>query len=228
MCPSPAIKHCTATDFRVVAAGILTCVIGVAGYRARPARGRSARPDRCASAGCCHCPALTLDVDPAGRVLHCAHRRGSDPGRDLRDRLCAAASTSVPSRSQCCRLFVAAMLLVPAAGSVTTFLLAWELMALASLILVLAEHTRPEVRSAGLFYAVMTQLGFVADPDRADGVGRGRRQRPVRRHWPRVPDGARTAVFVLTLPGSARRRVWCHCTPGCRAPTPRRRARCRR
>ena len=55
------------------------------------------------------------------------------------------------------------MLLVPAAGSVTTFLLAWELMALASLVLVLAEHTRPEVRSAGrLFYAVMTQLGFVA------------------------------------------------------------------
>ena len=56
-------------------------------------------------------------------------------------------------------VFVAAMLLVPAAGSVTTFLLAWELMALASLILVLAEHTRPEVRSAGLMYAVMTQLG---------------------------------------------------------------------
>ena len=59
-------------------------------------------------------------------------------------------------------LFVAAMLLVPAAGSVTTFLLAWELMAIASLVLVLAEHTRPEVRSAGLVYAVMTQLGFVA------------------------------------------------------------------
>ena len=59
-------------------------------------------------------------------------------------------------------MFVAAMLLVPAAGSVTTFLLAWELMAIASLVLVLAEHTRPEVRSAGLLYAVMTQLGFVA------------------------------------------------------------------
>ena len=40
-------------------------------------------------------------------------------------------------------LFVAAMLLVPAAGSVTTFLLAWELMAIASLVLVLADHTRP-------------------------------------------------------------------------------------
>lgn len=59
-------------------------------------------------------------------------------------------------------LFVAAMLLVPAAGSVTTFLLAWELMAIASLILVLSEHARPQVRSAGLWYAVMTQLGFIA------------------------------------------------------------------
>ena len=59
-------------------------------------------------------------------------------------------------------VFVAAMLLVPAAGSVTTFLMAWELMALASLILVFAEHTRAEVRSAGLSYAAMTQLGFVA------------------------------------------------------------------
>ena len=97
-------------------------------------------------------------------------------------------------------LFVAAMLLVPAAASVTTFLLAWELMAIASLVLVLAEHTRPEVRAAGLFYAVMTQLGFVAiliglmvlsaagGADRfADLTG--------------VPDAARTAVFLLTVAG---------------------------
>ena len=60
-------------------------------------------------------------------------------------------------------LFVAAMLLVPAAGSVTTFLLAWELMALTSLVLVLAEHTPRRGALGGvLLYAVMTQLGFVA------------------------------------------------------------------
>ncbi len=97
-------------------------------------------------------------------------------------------------------LFVAAMLLVPAAGSVTTFLLAWELMALASLILVLTDHTRREVRAAGLFYAVMTQLGFGAiliglmvlsaagGADRFTDLGT-------------VPDGTRTAVFLLTLAG---------------------------
>jgi hydrogenase-4 component B len=97
-------------------------------------------------------------------------------------------------------LFVAAMLLVPAAGSATTFLLAWELMAIASLVLVLNDYRRPEVRSAAIFYAVMTQLGFATillglmvlaasgGEDTFTGIGA-------------VSEGARTAVFVLTLAG---------------------------
>ncbi len=96
--------------------------------------------------------------------------------------------------------FVLAMLLVPAAGSVTTFLLAWELMAISSVMLVLAEHTRAEVRSAALVYAVMTQLGFAAilvglvmlsaagHADRFAGLGP-------------VPPGVRTAAFLLTVAG---------------------------
>lgn len=60
-------------------------------------------------------------------------------------------------------LFVVAMMLVPAAASVGTFLLCWELMALASLLLVVAEHQRsPAVAQAGRWYAVMTHIGFVA------------------------------------------------------------------
>ncbi|MGZ4525682.1 MAG: proton-conducting transporter transmembrane domain-containing protein [Mycobacterium sp.] len=96
--------------------------------------------------------------------------------------------------------FVAGMLLVPAAGSVTTFLLAWELMAVASLVLVLAHHTRPQVRSAALVYAVMTQLGFVAILvglmvlSAAGGADRFADLHP-------IPPGARTAVFLLTLAG---------------------------
>ena len=55
------------------------------------------------------------------------------------------------------------MILVPAAGNVTTFLVLWELMALASLVLVLAEHqSRPEVGQAGVWYAAMTHAGLVA------------------------------------------------------------------
>ncbi len=97
-------------------------------------------------------------------------------------------------------LFVAAMLLVPAAASVSTFLLAWELMAAASLILVAAEHSRPAVRSAAVFYAVMTQLGFVAILlglmllSAAGGADRFA-------DLSAVPPGVRTAVFLLTLVG---------------------------
>lgn len=96
--------------------------------------------------------------------------------------------------------FVAAMLLVPAAASVTTFLLVWESMAVASLVLVLAHHTHPAVRSAALVYAVMTQLGFVAI---LIGLmvlsAAGAADRFADLH--RIPPGACTAVFLLTLAG---------------------------
>ncbi|WP_326728203.1 proton-conducting transporter membrane subunit [Streptomyces phaeochromogenes] len=59
-------------------------------------------------------------------------------------------------------LFALSLLLVPAAASVSTFLMLWEVMALTSLLLVLAEHrARPSVREAGVWYAVMTHLGLV-------------------------------------------------------------------
>ncbi|MFG2881722.1 proton-conducting transporter membrane subunit [Streptomyces sp. NPDC048297] len=59
-------------------------------------------------------------------------------------------------------LFALSLLLVPVAASVSTFLLLWELMALGSLLLVLAEHReRAPVRQAGVWYAVMTHLGLV-------------------------------------------------------------------
>lgn len=114
-------------------------------------------------------------------------------GYARREQLGAVTLTVLPA-------FVAAMLLVPAAGSVTTFLLAWELMAVASLVLVLTHHTEPQVRSAGLVYAVMTQLAFVAIL-----VGlmvlsaAGGADRFADLH--RVSQGARTVVFLLTLAG---------------------------
>jgi formate hydrogenlyase subunit 3/multisubunit Na+/H+ antiporter MnhD subunit len=101
-------------------------------------------------------------------------------------------------------MFVAAMLLVPAAGSVTTFLLCWELMAVTSLILVLTEHHRDAVRSAGIFYAIMTQLGFVAillalvvlsAASGGDAFG------SITAHVDGLTSGTRTTVFLLTLVG---------------------------
>lgn len=110
-----------------------------------------------------------------------------------RERLGPAALAILP-------LFVAAMLLVAAAGSITTFLFAWELMAVASLVLMLTEHQRPAVRSAGLVYAAMTQLGFAAIL-----VGLTIAMASV--HADRfvdltqVPDGVRGLVFALTVAG---------------------------
>jgi len=101
-------------------------------------------------------------------------------------------------------LFVAAMLLVPAAGSVTTFLLAWELMAAASLVLVLTEHRRDEVRSAGVFYAVMTQLGFAAILLALvvlSAAGGGDSFATIAAHANGISPGTRTAVFLLTVMG---------------------------
>lgn len=114
-------------------------------------------------------------------------------GYARRERLGAVTLAVLPA-------FVAAMLLVPAAASVTTFLLAWESMAVASLVLVLTHHTQPRVRSAALVYAVMTQLGFVAIL-----VGlmvlsaAGGADRFSDLHG--IPQGTRTAVFLLTLAG---------------------------
>jgi hydrogenase-4 component B len=57
--------------------------------------------------------------------------------------------------------FIVAMLAVPCAGNVFTFLLSWELMAITSYFLVMTESEDAEVRRAGLWYAVMTHAGFV-------------------------------------------------------------------
>ncbi|MFL6140563.1 MAG: proton-conducting transporter membrane subunit [Labedaea sp.] len=104
-------------------------------------------------------------------------------------------------------VFVAAMLLVPAADSVGTFLLCWELMAVASLPLVLAEHRkRAEVGEAGLWYGVMTHLGFIAIligllvfAARAGDASFG----ALRAAGAHLPGGVASVVFVATLVGFA-------------------------
>ena len=70
-----------------------------------------------------------------------------------------------PSRTATAMLpaFLATLLLVPAAASLATFMVAWELMALTSLLALLTEHRqRPETRDAAQWYAVMTHIGAAA------------------------------------------------------------------
>ncbi|HET8591343.1 MAG TPA: proton-conducting transporter membrane subunit [Nakamurella sp.] len=101
-------------------------------------------------------------------------------------------------------VFVAAMLLVPAADSVGTFLVAWELMAISSLVLVLADHRRTAVRAAGAFYAVLTHLGFIAILLAlvllAAAAGTGDFG-GIAAAGPGLPTGTRSAVFLLALAG---------------------------
>ncbi len=60
-------------------------------------------------------------------------------------------------------LLVWSVMMVPAAGNVVGLIAFWELMALSSLVLVLAEHRHnDQVRSAAQWYAAMTHLSLLA------------------------------------------------------------------
>jgi len=56
-------------------------------------------------------------------------------------------------------LFILAMVLVTAVQNAFYFLFFWELMSLASYFLVIFEHEKPEARSAGTLYLIMTHVG---------------------------------------------------------------------
>ena len=126
------------------------------------------------------------------------HHHGGDVG---------TAATGAGSRTSqaLLPLFVGSMLLVPAAASVTTLLAFWELMALSSLALVLAEHTlRSSVREAGLWYAGMTHAGLVAIllglATFAAGAG-GESFAALRSGAAGISPALRSLVFVLTFLG---------------------------
>jgi formate hydrogenlyase subunit 3/multisubunit Na+/H+ antiporter MnhD subunit len=56
--------------------------------------------------------------------------------------------------------FVVALLAVPVAASIVSFMFCWELMAVSSMLLILTDQRHsPNARSAALWYGVMTQLG---------------------------------------------------------------------
>ena len=58
-----------------------------------------------------------------------------------------------------CNLFVLAMAVVVTAGDAVLFLVAWEVMSVASYLLVMTEHEDPAVRGAGFLYVIMTHAG---------------------------------------------------------------------
>jgi len=140
------------------------------------------------------------DVPPRSGAAHGSdadvpHGSGVPHGTDGR-----AVQATLP-------LFVAALLLVPAAASVSTFLVAWELMAATSLLLVLAEHRRrAAVGEAGQWYAVMTHLGLLTILAGLAGfaaAAHGESFAQLRAAAGGMSPAVRGAVFVATLVGFA-------------------------
>jgi len=104
-------------------------------------------------------------------------------------------------------VFVTSMLLVPAAGSVATFLFLWELMALSSLLLVLVDQRRSRAaRSAAQWYAVMTHAGasaiLLALLVLSAHAG-GQTFAAIRAHAAHLSPAVRGTAFVLALVGFA-------------------------
>ena len=158
---------------------------------------RSRLPDLLPLAG------VVLDRGPAGRGVP-----GRRPGRS-RSRSASTASgtargtawTGAGCRRRCrCSWRRCCWCRRPA--SVGTFLLCWELMALTSLLLVLAEHRRrAEVASAGALVRGDDPPGAGGHPDRPAGV---------RGDTPTTTRSPALRVAAATL-SPDHRRDWCSC-----------------
>ncbi len=101
-------------------------------------------------------------------------------------------------------LFITSLLLVPTAASIATFMAAWELMALTSLLLLLTGHRRREARDAAQWYAVMTHAGAAAILLAFVLIGAhagGESFAAIEAHAAGVPPAVRSLAFVLALAG---------------------------
>jgi hydrogenase-4 component B len=101
-------------------------------------------------------------------------------------------------------LFVTSLLAVPAAASIATFMAAWELMALSSLLLLLTGHRRAEARDAAQWYAVMTHAGAAAILLAFVLIGAhagGQSFAAIRAGAAGVPPAVRSLAFILALAG---------------------------
>ncbi|HYF94800.1 MAG TPA: proton-conducting transporter membrane subunit [Symbiobacteriaceae bacterium] len=101
-------------------------------------------------------------------------------------------------------LFIAAMAAVVLSADGLGFLFSWEVMAVVSFLLVMAEHRDPEVRQAGYFYVVMTHVGtafiigaFLTLYAASGSLG----FEAFRAAAAGLPVGVRSAVFVMLVVG---------------------------
>jgi hydrogenase-4 component B len=131
-----------------VAGGALATVIGVGGLLG--AGGHLAVPWLVPLGG------LELSLDPLGGLFLALVGAATVPAS-----IYAIGYTAGERRGVLAYLgFVAAMCVVPLAANVMTFVIAWELMSLASYFLVLHDRESRESIGAAWVYAVMSQIGL--------------------------------------------------------------------
>jgi hydrogenase-4 component B len=192
--------------FRVPAASVLTAAGCAAAFAAAARVLASGEAVTARSAEILPLTGVTLSLDPLGAVFvitaavtgaaascynigYAAH--GGGGGR--------TATALLP-------LFITSLLAVPAAASIATFMAAWELMALSSLLLLLTGHRRAEARDAAQWYAVMTHAGAAAILLALVLIGAhagGQTFAAIRAGAGGIPPAVRSLAFVLALAGFA-------------------------
>ncbi|TVZ01441.1 hydrogenase 4 subunit B [Trebonia kvetii] len=146
--------------WRAWVSGAGTALTGLAGAAAGAAAVTGHRSTGLSAPGVLPLSGLTLAVDPLGGWF-IAVTGAVAVAAGIYAVGYAGHAASRPSVAML-PLFVGSLFAVPAAASAGTLLACWELMALTSLLLVLAEHKRrAEVAVAARWYAVMTHLGMV-------------------------------------------------------------------
>jgi len=189
--------------WRAVVSGAGTALTGLAGAAAGVAAVTGHRSPTLSVPGVLPLSGVTLAVDPLGgwfiAVTGAVAVAVGSYAIGYQGRAASRPSAAVLP------LFVASLLAVPAAASAVTLLACWELMALTSLLLVLAEHKRrPEVAVAARWYAIMTHLGLVcvlAGLMLFAAHARGDSFAALARAAPHLSPAVKSTVFVLVLVG---------------------------
>ncbi|AEG61466.1 hydrogenase 4 subunit B [Desulforamulus ruminis] len=103
----------------------------------------------------------------------------------------------------CYNLFVLSMSLLVTVNNAITFLIAWELMTLASYFLVTFEYRHQPVRKAGFSYIVMTHLGtvFIIASFLMMSNGNGWDFSTLSKNSAAMPEMTRSMVFIFALIG---------------------------
>jgi hydrogenase-4 component B len=191
---------------RVPAASALTAGACIAAFAAAARVLASGEAVTARSAEILPLTGVTLSLDPLGAVFVITAAVAGAAASCYNIGYAAHGGGGGRTAAALLPLFITSLLAVPAAASVATFMAAWELMALSSLLLLLTGHRRAEARDAAQWYAVMTHAGAAAILLALVLIGAhagGESFAAIRAGAGGIPPAVRSLAFVLALAGFA-------------------------